>query len=182
MAEKISLDKLKNLPPEKRVALLKKFEEQRKKEIETAESMIKSSEVELEKTKATEREVEEKSKELLEKKVITPRQAEELEEIVEESQKPAEGAPRPAYGAPLEEIRRVYELATREVYEGVRELRNRAASGNITAEETERINFYESQLSSVSNVHEAYINDRKAKENFMRIKTALEQIEEYRTL
>jgi hypothetical protein len=178
-AEKISLSKLKNLPPEQRVALLKKFEEQRKKEIERAEKELKSSEAEIETKKKSQRELEEKSRELLEKRV-TPRQVEELEEIVEETQKPAEeGAARPVYGAPLEEIKRLYEIATPEVYEGVRELRNRAAQGRLSEEDEKRINFYEHQLSGVS-VNEQYINDRRTKDNWVRIKTAIEQIEEYK--
>jgi hypothetical protein len=180
MAKKISLKDLKNLPPEERIAVLKKFEDQRKKEIEQAESLLKNSEVEVQKKRETERENEQKGKELLEKKISSKSNEEALEEIVEESQKPADGNARPVYGAPLEEMRRVYEMATREVYEGVKELRNRASRGMITEDEVEKINFYESQLSSVATVNEAYINDKKAKENFVKIKTALEQIKEYK--
>ena len=180
MAEKISLKDLEKLPPEKRVALLKKFEEQRKKEIEHAESLLKRSEKEIETRNESEREVEQKSKELLEKKIVETR-GEELENIVEESQKTTEeeGA-GVQYGRPLEELKKIYEIAPA-AYEAVRELRNRASEGRLTREDEQRLNFYESEFSQISAVQAAYIKDEKTRVNVMKIKTALEQTEEYKT-
>lgn len=177
MAPKISLSKLKSLPPEERVAILKKFEEQKKKDIEKAENLLKNSQVEIEKRKEKDNEFEEKGKELLEKKV-RPEKSEELEDIVEESQKTAEPGRGPVYGG-FEEIRKLYEISKPEIYESVRELRNRAAQGRLSEEDENRINFYERQVSDAA-ANSQYMNDRKAKENLMRIKTAMEQIEEYK--
>jgi len=180
MAEKITLKELNRLSPEKRLALLKKFEEKRKKEIEHAESLIKSSESEIEKRKETEKEIEEKSKALLEKRISEERE-EELENIVEEAQKgPEEEGFKAQYGAPLEELRRIYEIAP-VAYESVRELRNRASEGRLTSEDEQRLNFYETQFSQITPVQAAYIKDEKTRVNVMKIKTALDQTEEYKT-
>ncbi len=175
MADEKEVEKLKNLPPEERIALLKKLEERRKKEIEQVEALINRSEKEIQVRKETEKEIEEKSRELLEKKV-SPERAEELEEIVEEAKKTPETEFNVQYGAPLEEIRRMYQIATPEVYEGIRELRNRASEGRLTEDEERRLVVYENEFAGVN---EAYVNDAKTKETIKKAKSALDQIKKY---
>lgn len=183
MAEEITLKDLEKLSPEERVRVLKKFEEQRKKEIEKAESLLRRTEEEIEGKKKTELEIEEKSKEIIEKggRGAARKNPEELEEIVREAkQEPNEF--RPQYGAPLEEIKKLYEIATPEVYDTIRDMRDRAAEGRLTRQDEERLNFYENEFSRINSVQAAYINDEKKRINIMKAKTALEQIKEYETM
>ncbi len=183
MAKKITVEELRKLPPEKRMEILKRFEEKRKQEIERAEDLIRGTEKELEKKEETEREIEEKSRELLEEKA-EEEAGEELENIVEEAQEGAEEAEaaKAQYGAPLEEIRRVYEIATPDTYDRIRELRDRAAEGRLSEEERKAIDFYQGEFSSVSTVQAAYVNDDTKRINIMKAKTALEQIKKYETM
>lgn len=181
MEKEINIKELEKLPPEKRIAILKEFEKKKKKEIEQAESLIKKIEEGIEAKKKTEKEIEEKSKELLEK-TARGAQEEELESIVQEAKKTEETEFRPQYGAPLEEIKKVYEIATTEVYETIRELRNKASEGRLTPEDEQRIDFYEREFSRINAVQAAYIADEKKRINIMKAKTALEQIKEYETM
>jgi len=181
MAKEITLKDLEKLSPEERVAVLKKFEDRRKKEIEQAESLIRKTEKEIETRKKTELEIEEKSKEFADKR--TEGKGEELEEIVKEAKKTdEEGLFRPQYGAPLEEIKKLYEIATPEVYDRIRDIRNRASEGALTKDDEQRLNFYESEFSRINAVQAAYINDERKRINVMKIKAAIEQAEEYKTL
>lgn len=177
MAKKIGLDELKKLPPEKQIEILKKFEEKRKKDIEKAEDLIKASEEELKDKEKTKIEIEEKSKELLEEK-LSDEEDKELENIVKEANKGAEDAELAHhYGKALEEV---YEIANPATYDRVRELRDRAASGNLSEQERRSIDFYSSQFNQVSTVEAAYIKNEETRIDVMKIKTALEQIEQYK--
>lgn len=182
MAKKITVEDLKKMPPEKRIEILKRFEEKRKQDVEKAEEMIKGTEEELEKKEETEREIEEKSRELLEGR-LTEEAEEELENIIEEAQQGSEEAEAAKqYGEPLEEIKRVYEIANPDTYERIRELRDRAAEGGLSEEEMNAVDFYQREFSNVSNVQAAYVNDEKKRINIMKAKTALEQITQYETM
>ncbi len=180
MAKKITMEDLKKLPPEKRIAVLKKFEEKRKKDIEKAEELIKGTEEELERKEETEQEIEEKSRELLEERIEENTEDIELEGIIEEAKVSAEEAEfAPQYGKPLEEL---YQIATPSAVDSMSELRERAAEGSLSEYDRERVDFYQEQFEQLSAVEAAYIKDQEKRINVMKIKDALERIKEYKTM
>jgi len=152
---------LKRLPPEKRIAFLKKLEEERKKEIELAEEMIKSTEEEL---KALEEfrdvipqlravDIEElftpEEKEIFKiARFVSERRGREEEEEERERTERAGTIEEVVAGAEIGEEKRqeeefwqrVYALSRRpaeELYNRARELYTAAATGQITPEQQE---------------------------------------------
>jgi len=154
---------LKRLPPEKRIAFLKKLEEERKKEIELAEEMIKSTEEEL---KALEefRDVIPQLRAVDIEELFTPEEKEIFkiarfvserrvrEEETEERERPKgpETIEEVVAGAEIGEEKRqeeefwqrVYALSRQpaeELYNRARELYTAAAAGEITPEQREEV-------------------------------------------
>ena len=107
---------------------------------------------------------------------------EALENIVEETETKEEAAKGPVYGVPLEDIKRnIYQLATPDVYNGIKDLRNEAAKRELNEEEERRLRSYDSAFSQISNVQAAYIRDEQARVSLIKAKQALEQIKKYET-
>ena len=152
---------LKRLPPEKRIAFLKKLEEERKKEIELAEEMIKSTEEELRVLEEF-RDVIPQIRAVDIEELFTPEEKEifKIARFVSERrvrEEEAEERERPERAGTIEEVvagaeigeekrreeefwQRVYALSRRpaeELYNRARELYTVAAAGQITPEQQE---------------------------------------------
>src|SRR3989338_8865812 len=117
---KLTLEQIKKLPPEQRIKFLKIIEEKRKKEIEEAEKLVEKSETEIKEKKVRTEEEETREKEKREIRAIATGREEALEKIVEETEAKEEEPKAPIYGAPLEALKKIYKLATKDVYSSLK--------------------------------------------------------------
>jgi|GEM_PF-3686699 len=170
----VSAEELKKLPPEKRIELLKQIEEQKKKDIEKeiaeAEALIKESEKE-------EAELEKRIEVLQKIKVPEAEDKSALEKTVEKEK--IETKAPVQYGQAVENTRiNIYELASQNVYERIKDIRDRASQGQLTENDLRIVESYSNIMPTFDKAKT--IMDDEARSVILKSEYALRQIQDYK--
>jgi hypothetical protein len=180
------LEEIKKLPPAERIKKLLELKkdvkdamEKRQKEFEEAEKVaiveVKKEAEEKEKIK----EEEEQTIKTLQP-AVRPAPPEEinLEEILLSEKKPAVEAPA-NYGKIIDEIKTSLYSAAPAIYQGVKELRNKASEGDFSENDRKRFNAYNEMLEQLSTVRPDMIKNKETRENLLKMQYAMRQTEHY---
>jgi hypothetical protein len=179
------MNNIKKLPPEERLREIEKLEKIRKEEMEKAEALREESMFQMEKSEK-EREEEEQKKNEEESEERKRGRGESLEEEVSLD---ARGkAQRNKERIQQQTIAGIYQvISAGDVYSGLREIRNRAASGqSLTDEDERRIRSY-GQLIESGEMYRTQSSSSGAgsgafENNLTRAEEALKQIEAYKMM
>lgn len=172
------MNEIKKLPPEERLERIKKLEKLREEELKKAESLKEESIFQIEKEKEETQTEEANAKEQEDKKTADrKRQESTLEEEVAQVQaiKTAEKQ---------ENISGMYKIISGDFYTGLADLRNKAASGNLSEYEIHKLDSYRELIEQGGASYQQKLDEQQRKkfdENLTRAEQALKQIETYKS-
>lgn len=183
------LEEIKKLPPNERIKKLldlrknvKEAIEKRQKELEEAEKIAESAVVEIGKDEdEKKREAEFAVRQI--QPAVTPAPPEDevsLEEMVA-AEKPAEAEAPVDYGKIVDEIKTtLYDIAPA-IYQGMKELRNKASEEDFTEEDKKRFESYNEMMDQISTLNIGYMRNKETRENLLKMQYAMRETETYST-
>ncbi len=176
----MTIDDIKKLSPKERLKKLKELQEEDKKELEEAEELIKQSihDVEQEDIEKIVRRIKKPELRKVEVKDLFENKNDvSIEEKVKISVKLSEEQKRRSvsYDQNITTNINQNNLASFTTYDKVRELANKAYDGNLSKDEEENLNFYQSQF---QNVNPEYL-DGEEKKVIEKTEDLLDRIKKY---
>lgn len=171
------MNEIKKLPPEERLERIKKLEKIREEELKKAESLKEESIFQIEKER---KEAESEEAEIKEDKDHLDEERRKKESSLEEEVAQAQSR-KPTQKQ--ESLSGMYKIISGDFYSGLADLRNKAASGNLSEYEIHRLDSYRELIEQGGATYQQKLDEQQKKkfdENLTRAEQALKQIETYK--